>query len=37
MIQNEQMDEELHTLKAELLEMRGSVEVKGMRIEELEE
>ena len=31
------MDEELHTLKAELLEMRGSVEVKGMRIEELEE
>ena len=37
LIQNEQNEEEMHRLKAELLEIRGSVEVKEMRIEELED
>ena len=37
LIQNEHMDEEIHRIKAELLEVKGSLEVKEMRVEELEE
>jgi len=37
LIQNEGMEEELHTVKTELLELKGLMEVKDMRIEELEE
>lgn len=36
-MQNEQMDDEVHRMKAELLEMKGQVEVKDMRIEEIQE
>lgn len=31
------MEEELHSVKTELLELKGTSEVKDMRIEELEE
>ena len=37
LIQNEAMEEELHQKKTELLELNGTLEVKDMRIEELEE
>jgi len=31
------MEEEMHRLRAELLEVQGQYEVKEMRVEELEE
>lgn len=31
------MDDEVHRMKAKLLEMKGQVEVKDMRIEEIQE
>lgn len=37
LIQGENMEEELHRIKAELLEVKGSLEMREMRIEELEE
>ena len=37
LIQNEAIEEELNQVKTELLELKGTSEVKDMRIEELEE
>ena len=36
-IQNEAMEDELNRMQTELLEVKGTLEVKMMRIEELEE
>ena len=37
MIQGEQLEEEIHRIRAELLEVKSQLEVKEMRVEELEE
>lgn len=37
MIQNEQMEDEIHRIKAELLEVKSTVELRDVQIEELQE